>query len=274
MNTPVGTFNYAQSVGSASTNPFITIIESRAPTGNDGPNQKYLVGQRWVNASDGHAEYFLLGYISSGGVVQANWTQLSGGSGNIQTLTGDTGGPISPVAGNINIVGDGLSGATFHGAGNTLTAVLSAIPNTALLDSSITLVAGVGISISASPVFLGGTTMISATGAGFTWSVITSGSQNLVAGNGYFSNAGGVVTYTLPNSAAVGDSFRVSGLPTGNGWTIIENAGQSIVYGSKQTTATTGSLSSTVNTDSVYLVCAVANLVFVAQDSIGNLTVL
>lgn len=272
MTTPVATNNYAISVGAASTAPFITIIEARAPTGNDGPNQKYLVGQRWVDSSNGNLEYFLLGYISSAGVVQANWVILSSGSAVIEFLEGNTGGPIAPVSGIINVVGDS-SGIQTAGSGNTLTSTLANIPNSSLLNPSITLVAGMGISITTSPVSLGGSTTISATGAGFTWSVITSGSQNLESGMGYFANDTGRVTFTLPNTAALGDSFRVSGLPTGNGWTITENAGQSIVYGVRQTIATTGSISSTVNTDSVYLVCAVANLVFVAQDSIGNLTV-
>ena len=272
MTSPVASNNYAIANGASSTAPFITIIESRAPTGNDGPNQKYLVGQRWVDAGDGHAEYFLLGYISFAGVVQANWVQLSGGSGNLQTLTGNTGGALSPDSGNINIVGDS-SGIQTSGSGSTLTATLASIPNTSLANSSITLVSGAGISITTSPVSLGGSTTISSTVTGFTWSVITSLSQNLVASSGYFANSTDIVVFTLPTTAAVGDSFRVSGLPTGNGWSIIENAGQSIVYGAKQTTIATGSLSSTVNTDSVYLVCAVANTLFVVQSSIGNLTV-
>lgn len=43
-----------------------------------------------------------------------------GGGATVNTLTGNTGGPISPVAGNINVVGDGTT-VTVAGAGNTLT---------------------------------------------------------------------------------------------------------------------------------------------------------
>ncbi len=271
MTSQIPTNSYGISVGSASTSPLITIIESRAPTGNDGPNQKYLIGQRWVNSVANNAEYFLLSYVSSSGVVQANWIQLSAGSGILEFLQGNSGPPVGPTAGVVNVLGDS-SGIQTTGSGSTLTVTLANIPNASLANSSITLVAGTGISITTSPVSLGGSTTISSTVAGFTWSVITSSTQNLVANNGYISNAGGVITYTLPTIAAVGDSFRITGLPSSGGWTIVENLNQSIVYGSKQTTATTGSLSSTVNTDSVYLVCAVANLTFLAQDSIGNLT--
>lgn len=43
-----------------------------------------------------------------------------GTSGFVQTLTGNTGGARSPVLGNINVIGDGVT-ATVAGAGNTLT---------------------------------------------------------------------------------------------------------------------------------------------------------
>lgn len=49
-----------------------------------------------------------------------------GGGATVNTLTGNTGGPISPVAGNINVVGDGTT-VTVAGAGNTLT--ISMAPN-------------------------------------------------------------------------------------------------------------------------------------------------
>jgi hypothetical protein len=91
MTYPTPTNNYAVSVGAASTAPFITIIENRAPTGNDGPTQHYLVGQRWIDTSTNSNEYFLLNYTSLGGVVQANWVQIAGGSNQIINIDGDTG---------------------------------------------------------------------------------------------------------------------------------------------------------------------------------------
>lgn len=274
MTTPVASNNYAQTFGTSSTGPFITIIMPRAPTGNDGPQQGLKVTQRWVDSSDNHTEYFLLSYISTGGIVQANWIQISAGSGTLETLTGNT-GVASPVAGNINVVGSVPSGISTAGSGDTLTATLANIPNSSLTNSSITLVAGPGISITTSPVSLGGSTTISNTAAEVTWNLVTSNTQNLVPANGYVSdNVASLITYTLPSTAAFGSIIRITGINTGFGWIIQQNAGQQVLVGAMQTTVTTGSVASTDSTDSIELLCAKADLLFVALDWVGNLTVL
>lgn len=46
-----------------------------------------------------------------------------GGGGSLSTLTGNTGGPVSPTAGNINVVGSG--NVTTSGSGSTLTISLT-----------------------------------------------------------------------------------------------------------------------------------------------------
>jgi hypothetical protein len=58
------------------------------------------------------------GIISGGG---------GGGGGPIDTLTGNTGGAVSPLAGNINVVGDGL---TLTVSGNPGTHTLTVIDQT------------------------------------------------------------------------------------------------------------------------------------------------
>jgi hypothetical protein len=80
----------------------------------------------------------------------ANSTSGGGGGGDILTLTGNSGGPISPIAGNINILG-GSTGYTFVGTSGTLT--------------------------------------LTGAGTGFTWEAITT-SQPLVASHGYFVMSG------------------------------------------------------------------------------------
>lgn len=107
MTTPVGQF-VDTTIGRTSTTPFIAIIKNRAPTGNDGINNGLQVTQRWIDTSADNEEWFLLNFISSNGVVQANWIKLGGSSG-IVTLTGNSGGPVSPLSGNINVRGDGTS---------------------------------------------------------------------------------------------------------------------------------------------------------------------
>lgn len=106
-----------------------------------------------------------------------------------------------------------------------------------------------------------------------TWTVVTSASQTLAKANGYISNRAGLVTYTLPTVAAVGDRFSVTLINSGGSWTIVENASQTIKFGSSDTTATTGSLSSTANGDTVDIICTVANTNFLVLDAVGNITI-
>jgi hypothetical protein len=86
------------------------IVSQRAPTGND----KAEIGTIWIDQPS-NIVYILTSIVNN----QANW-QISGGGGFvISTLTGDVGGPVSPIAGNINI--NGTQGALFTGTPGTLT---------------------------------------------------------------------------------------------------------------------------------------------------------
>lgn len=102
----------AYGVGSPLQNIFPSpVASSRAPTGSD---LNYEVGQLWVDTSTNNS-YVLTSY--SGG--SAVWSQATSAGSDVDTLTGDSGGAISPTSSNINIVGgDGL---TVAGSGSTLT---------------------------------------------------------------------------------------------------------------------------------------------------------
>jgi hypothetical protein len=144
------------------------------------------------------------------------------------------------------------------------------IGNTGTFPTAAALTAGTGISITNGS----GSITINAIGTGATWTVVTGATQTMAVNNGYISNAtAGGVTYTLPTTAVVGAAITVTGLAGSSGWTINQNTGQSIQFGRTTTTVTTGSLASTFATDTVVLVCAVANDTFIVVDSIGNITV-
>lgn len=161
---------------------------------------------------------------------------LTGTSGPVNTLTGNSGGAVNPTLNNINIVGAG--GVTV--AGNNGTSTLT----------------------------------ISLGGAGFTWTVVTAGAQTIVAENGYIANNGGTLVFTLPVTATVGDTFIVTGINNNTGWKIAQNAGQTIYLGSSQTTTgATGFLQSTNTRDSVEIVCVVQNTGFNVISSIGNVSI-
>lgn len=72
------------------------------------------IGQLWVNSAAGQA---WIASINAGGLT--TWVLASPGASDVDTLTGDAGGPISPVLGDIVLAGGTNIGTT--GAGNTVT---------------------------------------------------------------------------------------------------------------------------------------------------------
>jgi hypothetical protein len=104
--------NRAYGLGSPLQDVFPEPVKAqRAPTTSD---LGYEIGQMWVDQVSG--QIYGLASVASNSAV---WSVLGPGASDVDTLTGDTGGALSPTAGNINILGgDGLSVA---GAGSTLT---------------------------------------------------------------------------------------------------------------------------------------------------------
>ncbi len=161
---------------------------------------------------------------------------LSAGAfpGVITFLEGNTGGAIGPDgSGIIHVIGSGTISVSGNAGTNTLTITD--------MDTS--------------------------------WSSI-SASQALVVNMGYFCvSPGGALSLSLPAVSAQGDVVSVV-LDGATSFTITQGAGQSILYGNKTTTpGVGGSLASTMQGDSVRLVCRVPNQRWVCIASTGNLTV-
>ena len=165
----------------------------------------------------------------------ATWVTVGGNPGDLQSITTPDASVVTPTAGNVNFLNG--SGISMTGSGSNLTVAATATP------------------------FL------------ITWSVQTGATQALSVNEGFVSNAGGGVTYTLPATAALGDVIFVSSVNAG-GWTIAQNAGQTIQMGNQATTTGAGgSLASNAVGDSLYLVCWTANTDFLVFNSMGNITV-
>jgi hypothetical protein len=84
---------------------------------NQYDTQNYSLMDFWLNTVSLNIFCLvsLAGNSSSKGML-ADWVPLStGGVGTVDTLTSNTGGAVSPLAGNINVVGDGV---TITGIGN------------------------------------------------------------------------------------------------------------------------------------------------------------
>jgi hypothetical protein len=164
-----------------------------------------------------------------------------------------------------------LGGANSHTINNLGVATNGQLPigSTGADPTLATLTAGTGVSITNGA----GSITINATGTGMTWTDVTGTTQAMAVNNGYTANNAGVVTLTLPATAAYGTVMAVVGKGAG-GWTIAQNSGQTIHFGATNTTSgATGTLSSTKQYDTVFILCTVANNEFTVYSSIGNLTV-
>ena len=119
----------------------------------------------------------------------------------------------------------------------------------------------------------GSTVTISVSGSGITWSTIAA-SQTLAVQNGYFCIApGGALVLLLPAVSVIGDVIEVT-LDGATSFSVTQGAGQSIKIGNTATTVGVGgSLSSTTQGDTLYMVCQTANLKWNVLSVIGNPTV-
>lgn len=91
-------------------------LAQRAPTSND---RRVKIGTIWIDQTNNQV-YQLTSVVSG----TPNWTLLGPGASDVDTLTGDSGGALSPTAGNMNILGG--TNMTVAGSGSTLTVNMDA----------------------------------------------------------------------------------------------------------------------------------------------------
>ena len=181
--------------------------------------------------------------------------------------------PLSATQGGLGVASPTAHGVLIgEGASAVTPIVLSAgqilIGTTASDPSAATITGSGGITVSATS----GAIAISGSGTGLTWVDQASGTVTMAVNTAYVVDDGAsLVTLTFPATAALGSVFGIIGKGAG-GWTIAQATGQSIHFGNVTTTTTTGSLSSTLQYDSVWLVCITANTVFSVYDAVGNIT--
>lgn len=165
----------------------------------------------------------------------ADWALIASAEGDITSIYTPDGNTALPLAGVINFL---------NGTGMNITSVND--------SNNIT---------------------FNSIGGGFSWTDVTAATQTLAPGNGYVADGSSQIAFSLPATAAFGDSYSIVGLGTG-GWTISQGAGQSIIVGNvTSTTGVGGSVSSTLQSDCIVLLCVTANTTFKMIDSTGNLTV-
>jgi|SRR5271166_94171 len=143
------------------------------------------------------------------------------------------------------------------------------IGSTAGAPAAATLSAGTGITITNAS----NSITISSSSSGFSWTDVTGATQTIAAENGYITDRGGGVTYTLPASGSLGDTFIIvgkSGIAT-----ITPLALQQLLIGSVSGTAgITGTAVSNNAGDCITFVCTTSgsSTVWRATSVVGNWT--
>jgi len=211
MTFQPGATVYTQSFGSRPENVEVPHLDVRAPTPAD---INYPVGKRWVNTV-GNAEYSLTSFSTTGNITTANWGLLGTTGGALNTLTGDSGGAISPTAGNITLAGTGDQIAT-TGSGSTITFSLIGPYTPATYTAHGVLIGEGSSSIVATTPGTNGQVLIGSTGADPAFSTITSsGSTLTLTGGAHTLN----IDVTAPLNVAHGGTgaTTLTGVLTGNG---------------------------------------------------------
>lgn len=137
MPNKLGGADPTKYLGVRADNPPDVVIINRVPQPTDF---RYDRGTIWIVQSTGQI-YMLANVVAS----VATWSLVSPGDSDVDTLTGDSGGAISPTAGNINILGG--TNMTVAGAGSTLTVNMDAAIALATSVTSPLYTAGAGVDV-------------------------------------------------------------------------------------------------------------------------------
>lgn len=168
--------------GVRAVNPPAIQFAERAPLSSD---RAYVPGTLWLDTLN------LTSYQWSGN----SWIALGTGAvGGVVTLTGDSGGPIAPVGGNIDLLGTADQIETTGTAGT----ITFSLPTAMIVPGSLTATT----SLEATTTVTAGTTITATLGA------ITATNGNLV-----LATAGNKIVIATGANASVGTSAAMSGTP-------------------------------------------------------------
>lgn len=256
------------------------IVTTVAPASNNvmGPNGTFQIGQVWIN-STANLSYQLTSFSTSNGVMSANWTVLGTNAGTLDTLTGDSGGVITPTAANINVLGT-ANQITTAGASPTLTLSL---PSAIIAPGSLTTTTNLAVGTSATVATTLGVTGLSTLGAVTavgTASINGSGAAVTTIGTGgtgatNIGNATGNTAVTGSLTASTSLTATAGAITATNGNLVLGTSGNKILSTSVGTTTAAGANSfgtvtlvggtATVATTSI----TTSSIVFLTRQTIG-----
>jgi len=219
---------------------------------------------------DGSNNFNLLG-----GTVAAGTTPVAiAGSGS--TLTTNVQISQALAAADATKIGlSNFSSASFGVAATGFVTLSSSVPqlftaNTGTATPSsnnLNVLGGGGIQTTGS----GATLTIAVSGGGFTWTDVTAATQSISVQNGYITDRGAGVVYTLPATASIGDTFMIVGKLGIT--TITPNANQQILIASSSgSVGVTGTAVGTNVGDCITFICITsgASTIWRANEVIGN----
>lgn len=209
-------------------NPPKVLTAQRAPVATNSADTNQKDGTLWLN-QNAQSAYIKVETANAQGV----WVALGGATVDVRTLTGDSGGAISPSGGTITLAGG--TGVSTSGSGSTIT--------------------------------------FNVTGGGLETTEVTGTSVSMAVNRRYVLNNAGLVTATLPATAAVGDMVQVTGKGAGGWRVAQNAGDIIHFNNNDTTTGVGGRLDSTNRYDTVTLVCTVANDEWTVEASMGVITV-
>lgn len=247
-----------QYTGVRPTNPPNVIYADRAPSATD---KAYVDGDLWLNQT-GAASY----QYNGGGVWIAFGT---GTTGAINTLTGGSGGAISPSAGNLSVLGTANQlTSTGSAGGHSITfSIPSAFTAPGSIASTTTITAATGLTVSAGGAAITGTTNINTTGASIT-TIGTGGTGATRIGNATGNTAiTGSATATTTLTATLG------AITATNGNVVLGTAGNKLIIatGSNASVGVSGTMAGTPGVVTVATTaCSASAKVFYARATVGG----
>lgn len=276
MTSPVGFFNGTVAAYNGD------FSGSNSPSSSNGlaTNGQLWVGSTALNAGGTHVN---VGSITSPlGTLNVGYSSpnitidLAGGTTAIDSIGVQTGtSPVVPNAAGLltingAVVAAGTNPVRSDGTGVNTLAIEVQISQ-AIASTDATKIGLCNFNSNQFSVDANGFTSIK--NAGFTWTDVTDATQTIAIQNGYLTDRGGGVTYTLPATASIGDTFIIVG-KLGLA-TITPNANQQLLMGSTSgTVGATGTAVATNVGDSVTFVCITsgASTVWRASSWVGSWT--
>lgn len=222
--TQPGGMLYGIAIGARPENVEVPHIDIRSPVATD---INYPVGKRWINTV-ASLEFTLVSVTSAGGVVAAVWSSIGTLAGPLNTLTGDSGGTITPVAGNLNIFGTGGQIITAGSAGAITLSLPAAIVTPGSLTTTTTLTVGTNLTVNGNLSVAGTisfTDGLVVTGGLTTDTLTTTGNVSMTGAASVITigDAARTATMNLGTSTAANSLLIQNGINSGTQTTSINN---------------------------------------------------